>query len=121
MEDLHIGKGFLKPLDADEYVGITICEKDGCVERAAYTAGGGETVARCAETVCSVITGHGIVELFQMNNKAVYYNIEPELTLHELYKATIAVTAAKRAAADWCRKNGVAIPEQPDGCGCITE
>ena len=116
-----MGKGLLKPLDTDEYIEVTIHEKDGCVESAEYVFGGGETVGRCAETVCRVITEHEIVDIFQMNNKAIYYNIEPELSLRELYMATIAVMAAKRAAADWCKKNGVAIPEQPEGCSCITE
>ena len=121
MEEKHIGRGEARPLDADEWIGITLYERDGTVAHADFTFGGPDTVRRCAETVCGVITGHAVGELFQMNNKAIYYNIEPALAVNELYRATIAVTAAKRAAADWCKKNGEAIPAQPGDCGCITE
>ena len=71
--------------------------------------------------MCRVIAEHEATDLFQMNNNAVYYNAEPALALEELYKASIAVLAAKRAAADWCRKNGRALPEQDGCCGCLTE
>ena len=121
MDGLHIGVGRLQPLDTDEYVEITLYEKDGCVAKADFTFGGDEATGRCAEAVCRAIAEHGITELFQMNNNVVYYNTEPALAVHELYKACIAVRAAKRAAADWCKKNGVPVPAQPDGCSCISE
>ena len=117
----HVGRGAVQPLDTDERVEIVLHEAAGCVERAEYAARGDGATVRCAETVCRVTEGHAVTELFQMNNNAVYYNTVPALTLAELYKASIAVLAAKRAAADWCRKNGVSLPEQNGCCGCITE
>ena len=119
--DTHVGRGAVQPLDTDERIEITIFEAEGRIVRAEYAATGDAATGRCAETVCRVIAEHGVTELFQMNNNAVYYNAEPALALEELYKASVAVLAAKRAAADWCRKNGLALPEQDGCCGCLTE
>ena len=44
-----------------------------------------------------------------MNNNVIYYNMEEDLVREELYLASVCVLAAKRAAADWCRKNGVPV------------
>ena len=119
MDAKNTGSGVVKPLDADERIAITITAPDGEITDASYTCEGGDAARRCAAAVCRVIVGHGVTELFQMNNNAVYYNVEPQLGLHELYHASVAVLAAKRAAADWCRKNGVGIPAAEDGCACI--
>ena len=43
----------------------------------------------------------------QINNNAVYYNMESDLPLHSLYLATIAVQAAKKAALAYLKANGV--------------
>ena len=121
MNDLNTGKGTVRPLDADAFMEITITEENGIVTKADFRCTDEAVLTRCGETICRALPDHPVTDLFYMSNNVVYYNIEPELQLSELFNATMAVFAAKRAAADWCRKNGVAVPADADACGCVTE
>ena len=120
MEDEHTGVGRIQPLDAEEFMEIRIREKDKTIEAAEYRCSSNAVLARCGETLCSLLPGHAVTDLFLTDNKVVYYNIDPPLGRDELYFASMAVFAAKRAAAAWCKKNNTAVPAQTDGCGCIT-
>ena len=116
-EDKNTGMGQLKPLDADESMEITIKVSCGIISSAAFECTDDEYLTACAGAVCDVITGRPAEDVFQMNANAVYYNIETDLPRSKLYCASMAVTAAKRAAADWCAKNGIEVPHT-DGCSC---
>ncbi len=120
MEDKHLGVGFVQPTDAEEFMEITIREKDGKITSADFRCSDNEALIRCGKTLCAVLPEHPAADLFQMNNNVIYYNIDPPLTRRELYFATMAVFAAKRAAAAWCIKNNVPVPAQDNGCTCIT-
>ena len=121
MEDLHTGTGSVRPLDTDAFMEITVLEKNGAVTAARFRCADDPVLRRCGETLCRLLPDRPVTDLFYMSNNAVYYNSEPALRLNELFNATVAVLAAKRAAADWCRKNGVRIPPDADVCGCAVE
>ncbi|MBQ7638339.1 MAG: hypothetical protein IJS90_05535 [Clostridia bacterium] len=116
MDDKNTGVGAMKPADAQEWARFTIEVKNGVIESASYECADNATLINCAETLKGIITEKDVTDLFQMNNNAIYYNIEPELKRDELYLASVCVLAAKRAAADWCKKNGAPLPD--DDCCC---
>ena len=113
----NIGFGSFHPADAEEYAEITITVKDKITEKADYDSND-ETVKKCAAAICRLIAGFPAEDILQMNNKAVYYNIDEELPLDRLFCATIAVNAAKKAAMDYMRKNGIEIPSDAV-CACL--
>ncbi len=117
-DDKNTGFGTVSPLDTDEKAGISITVENGLVSSAEYDCSPDTYIKQCAEALCGVITGMPALDLFQMNANAVYYNLEKELPRNKLYCASMAVTAAKRAAADWCRKNGIDVPHPENGCSC---
>lgn len=117
-EDKNIGTGLLKPLDADESVEITVTVTDGEITGASFICSADEYLTACAETLCKVIKDKPVCDLFQMNANAVFYNTDFDLPRNRLYCASMVVTAAKRAAADWCRKNVIEVPRTEDGCNC---
>ena len=110
--------GTMKPADAEERVTIFIeADENHLVTKATFDAEGGERLKACAETLCEQLLEKDVRDFFQMTNNVIYYNIEPDLRLNELYLASIAVMAAKRAAADYCRKNGIAF--DAGTCCCV--
>lgn len=113
----NIGFGSFHPADAEQYAEITIEVKNKITEKADFTSND-ETVAKCAKAICRLIVGFPAEDILQMNNKAVYYNIEEDLPLDRLFCATIAVNAAKKAAMDYMKKNGIAIPSDTL-CSCL--
>lgn len=117
MSDLNTGLGRMKPADAEEFAEITLTVENGLVAHAAFVCSENAVLRNCAATLCRQIQGFPAADLFQMNNNVIYYNIDPELQRHELYLASICVLAAKRAAADWCRKNG--LPFNEGDCCCV--
>ena len=117
MSNLNTGFGRMKPADAEEFAEITLTVEDGLVARADFACAENETLKACAATLCRQIAGFPAADLFQMNNNVIYYNMEEDLAREELYLASICVLAAKRAAADWCRKNGVPFDE--GCCNCV--
>ena len=116
--DKNTGIGLIKPLDADESAEISLAVSDGVIVSATFTCTPDIYLTACAETLCKVIKDKPAADIFQMNANAVYYNIETDLPRGKLYCASMVVTAAKRAAADWCKKNGIEVPRTEDGCSC---
>lgn len=116
--DKNKGTGLLKPLDADESIEINIEVKNGEIISAAFSCSPDAYLTACAEALCAVIQYKPVTDLFQMNANAVIYNVENDLPRAKLYCASMAVTAAKRAAADWCKKNDVEVPRTENGCSC---
>lgn len=117
MDNLNVGVGRVQPADAPEFAEITLTVQGGLVAGAAFTCSPQPVLTACAEALCRSIQGFPAADLFQMNNNVIYYNMERELKREELYLASVCVLAAKRAAADWCRKNGV--PFKSDCCDCV--
>lgn len=116
--DFNTGAGRAAPLDVDESVEISIRAENGVVVSADFCCTDGEFLTLCAKTLCAVIIDKPVINLFQMNANAVFYNTDRCLPRDRLYCAYMAVTAAKRAAADWCKKNGVPVLPGQDGCSC---
>ncbi len=116
MSDLNTGFGRMQPADAEQFAEITLTVENGAVKNAAFTCSENETLKACAEALCGAVIGFPAPDLLQMNNNVIYYNTDRALPREELYLASVCVLAAKRAAADWCEKNGV--PYQKDDCGC---
>ncbi len=114
----YVGTGVMKPVDADARVKITVTADESLtVTDAVFEATGGGRLADCASVLCEQVKGRDVRDFFQMNNNVIYYNIEPDLTLSELWQASVAVLAAKRAAAEICRKNG--IEYDAGSCCCV--
>lgn len=116
-DGLNTGVGQLSPLDAEQSITVRITVADGVITGADYECTEDEYLIACARAICAVITDKPAADLFQMNANAVYYNIDTDLPRDRLYCASMAVTAAKRAASDWCCKNGVEVPHT-GGCSC---
>jgi hypothetical protein len=115
--DPDTGFGRVKPADAPEYAEITIRVENGLVAEASFVCAENETLRACAAALCRAVTGFPAADLLQINNNVIYYNLETDLPREEMYLASVCVLAAKRAAADWCRKNGV--PVEGDDCCCV--
>ena len=110
--------GTVKPADAEERVTIRIeTDENHVVTSASFDAEGGERLRDCARVLCEQLLEKDVCDLFQMTNNVIYYNVEPDLKRDELYLASICVLAAKRAAADCCRKNG--LPFETGCCDCV--
>ena len=111
--------GRMQPLDAEEFaeIAMTVGE-DGMIESASYVCADSPLLRECCEALCSVLVDKPAKDVMQINNNAVYYNMESDLPLHSLYLATIAVQAAKKAALAYLKANGV----EYDGegmCDCL--
>ena len=120
MNDRNLGVGVSRPKDAEEFMEFRLLEENGVIVKAEFACSENASLIRCGETLCRVLPEHAVTDLFLTDNNVIYYNIEPELGLNELYLASITLFAAKRAAADWCRKNNVPIPADADACSCLT-
>ena len=112
----NTGVGRMRAADTPETVTVTLTVKNGAVEAASCECSHNAALELCADTLCRAVTGFPATDLFQMNNNVIYFNLEQPLPRQELYLASMCVLAAKRAAADWCRKNGV--PCDYDDCHC---
>ena len=53
----------------------------------------------------------------QVTNNVVFYNTANEIPREKLYLGAMAVMAAKKAVADWGRKNGLTFTSH-NGCSC---
>lgn len=121
MDAKHIGFGRVQPKDVPDFMEITLTEENGAVARADFRCNENETLTRCGETLCGLLPGHKAPDLFLTDNNVIYYNIDPPLSRDELWMASVTVLAAKRAAADWCKKNGVPVPANETGCACLND
>ena len=115
--DTSVGFGRVKPADAPEYAEITIRVNGGLVTEASFACAQDETLCACAAALCRAVAGFPAADILQINNNVIYYNLETDLPREKMYLASVCVLAAKRAAADWCRKNGV--PFDPGCCDCV--
>ena len=109
----------MHPQDTEEYVDMTVTVKDKLIYSAEFECYDDELLRECAKTVCEVILEKPFEDVFQMNNKAVYYNIPCDLPRNKLYLATIAVMAAKKAVKNYAENNNIELHLPDDGCTCI--
>ena len=71
--------GTMKPLDAEEYAAITLtAAANGEIAAASYECSGDPLLRACCEALCGVLVDKPIYDVMQINNNAVYYNMEPE-------------------------------------------
>ncbi len=113
----NIGIGKIAPGDTEEFIEITVNFEDGEVTDATFTCSEDEVLTDCAETVCRMIKYHTAEDIMQVTNNVVFYNTKNEIPRQKLYLGAMAVMAAKRAVADWGRKNGKEFSSH-DGCSC---
>lgn len=116
MEKTYSGR--IQPLDAAEYAQITLTVAEGTILRAGYDCSDRPLLRDCCGALCAVLADKPAVDVMQMNNNAVYYNLENDLPRDALYLATIAVQAAKKAALAYLKDNG--LPCDGEGvCDCL--
>ena len=113
----NIGKGRIAPGDTDEFIELTVEFTDGEVTRAEFMCSDDETLTDCGETICRMIKYHTAEDIMQVTNNVVFYNTKNDIPREKLYLGAMAVMAAKRAVADWDRKNGTQFPTH-GGCSC---
>ena len=111
--------GTMRPLDAEEYAVITLtAAANGEIAAAVYECSDDPLLRECCKALCEVLVDKPIYDVMQMNNNAVYYNVEHDLPRDRLYLAGIAVQAAKKAALAYLNENG--IPYEGEGlCDCL--
>ena len=114
---MNTGTGRISPLDADEFIEVTVTVENGMIASAVYTCTDDNFVKDCAAAVCFVMTDKPFADVMQMNGNAVIYNTECDLPRQKLYLASMAVNAAKQAVRDYAKKNGITLPDS-DGCRC---
>ena len=111
--------GTVRPLDAEEYAAITLtAAANGDIAAASFDCSDDPLLRECCAALCGVLVDKPIRDVMQMNNNAVYYNMESDLPRDRLYLASIAVQAAKKAALAYLKENN--IPYDGEGlCECI--
>ncbi len=115
MNDYGIGR--ISPEDTEEFIEITVKFSEGEVSEATFTCSEDEVLEDCGETVCRMIKYHTAEDIMQVTNNVVFYNTKNEIPRAKLYLGAMAVMAAKRAVADWGRKNEIKY-ENRTGCSC---
>ena len=113
----NFGKGKISPGDTEEFVEITVEFRDGEVVDASFVCSADEVLEDCAETVCRMIKYHTPEDIMQVTNNVVFYNTKNDIPREKLYLGAMAVMAAKRAVADWGRKNGKEFSSH-GSCSC---
>lgn len=113
----NFGTGRISPEDTDEFIEITVIFSDGEVTDANFSCTEEETLKDCAETICRMIKYHTAEDIMQVTNNVVFYNTKNDIPRSKLYMGAMAVMAAKRAVADWGRKNGKEFTNH-SGCSC---
>ena len=100
--------GEMRPLDAKEWAAITLtAAANGEIAAASFDCADDPLLRECCEALCGVLADKPIYDVMQMNNNAVYYNMEHDLPRDRLYLASIAVQAAKKAALAYLKANGI--------------
>ena len=111
--------GTMRPLDAEEYAAITLtAAANGEIAAAVYECSDDPLLRECCAALCGVLVDKPIRDVMQMNNNAVYYNMENDLPRDRLYLASIAVQAAKKAALAYLNENGIPY-DGKDLCACL--
>lgn len=113
----NFGIGRISPEDTEEFIEITVEFQDGEVTNATFTCSEDEVLADCAETICRMIKYHTAEDIMQVTNNVVFYNTKNDIPRAKLYMGAMAVMAAKRAVANWGRKNGMEFNNH-NGCSC---
>ncbi len=111
------GFGKIAPGDTDEFIEITVEFSDGEVTAAFFSCSDDEVLRDCGETICRMIKYHTAEDIMQVTNNVVFYNTANEIPRNKLYLGAMAVMAAKRAVADWGRKNGLNFSSH-GSCSC---
>lgn len=111
------GYGKIAPGDTEEFIEVTVTFSDGEVTDAEFYCSPDEVLEDCGETICRMIKYHTAEDIMQVTNNVVFYNTKNEIPREKLYLGAMAVMAAKRAVADWGRKNGQTYENQT-GCSC---
>ena len=109
--------GRIAPGDTDEFIEVSVKFTDGEVSEASYICSSDPVLEDCGETVCRMIKYHTAEDIMQVTNNVVFYNTKNDIPREKLYLGAMAVMAAKRAVADWGRKNGIKY-ENNNGCSC---
>ena len=113
MKNLGIGKSV--PLDTNETVVVTlVVGEDGIITSCGYSVEGCAYLDDCARTLCDVLPEKPVIDVLQMTNMAIVYNMQTELPPMYFYCSHMATVAAKNAAKDYLRKND--IPFEDDTC-----
>ncbi len=115
-----IGRGEFHPKDTKEYAIIILRVDNDGITTDADCETNDETVKKCAKALCELLRGFPAVDILQINNNAVYYNIDFKLPLDKLFCATIAVNAAKAAAVDYMKRMGIPVPKDTL-CACFAQ
>lgn len=115
MNDTGIGR--ITPGDTEEFIEVTVKFTDGEVTDAFFTCSDDEVLTDCGETICRMIKYHTAEDIMQVTNNVVFYNTKNDIPREKLYLGAMAVMAAKRAVADWGRKNGKTFSAH-GGCSC---
>lgn len=110
------GKGLVRPFDTEEYASVTVKTENGIIIEASYECSDNNYLVESCRTVCNVIIDKPAEDIYQMNNNAVYYNVETSLPRDMLYCASMAVLASKRAVTEIFKENGIPVPDS--GCTC---
>ena len=112
-----MGTGRISPTDTNEFIEVTVKFTDGEVAEASFVCSEDEVLWDCGETICRMIKYHTAEDIMQVTNNVVFYNTKNPIPREKLYLGAMAVMAAKRAVADWGRKNGIKY-ENHSGCSC---
>ncbi len=113
----NTGIGKISPGDTEEFIEITVHFEDGEVTAAEYICSPDPVLEDCGETICRMIKYHTAEDIMQVTNNVVFYNTKNDIPREKLYLGAMAVMAAKRAVADWGRKNGKTFTSH-NGCSC---
>lgn len=115
MKNKKIGIGKSAPLDTDETVVITLTvDENGIITACGCSVEGSVYLDDCARTLCDVLPDKPVMDVLQMTNMAIVYNMENDLPPQHFYCSHMATVAAKNAAKDYLRKND--IPFEDDSC-----
>ena len=114
---INMGFGKISPADTDEFIEITVVFSDGEVTDASFSCSDDDVLKDCGETICRMIKYHTAEDIMQVTNNVVYYNTTNDIPRSKLYLGAMAVMAAKRAVADWGRKNGLNFSSH-GSCSC---
>ena len=113
----NTGFGRVAPQDAEEFIEVTVVFEDGEVADAGFTCSDDPYLTDCGDTICRMIKYHTAEDIMQVTNNVVFYNTKNDLPREKLYLGAMAVMAAKKAVADWGRKNGKTY-NNTNGCAC---
>ena len=108
MNDLTTGSGAAAAEDGTGSVRITITVEGGLIKLASHQAQGDSYCGICAKAAAELLPNKAPADILGMRNDFAVYFID-NMPGEKLWCSALAVTACKRAAADFMRKNGIAF------------